>query len=373
MRITRRQLTQIIREELLREAESETDASAVKMAAASGKAAEGPVHQVDREGKEVADGTPVSGGLSFQLTVQGLRDSELEAMKKEYADDRSSKFFLSSENISGQDVTFHMRNVNMYAGGEHVAGKLSPAKGSQGFYPLETNDLGGPELDVELGACRVSQKDVDKFWDTNPYILKLGEIATQAKALVTGDDAYPAALIKFVVGAGKDIIKPAETGAAATKQTEVPADWIARASKTPLVFGGRGPDVTTAQKLVGTALTRLTNSASAEKIGKPQVATLRKLAGTGKIKIVEPKESGIAAIDNLVMALGEAVSGDPDGKFGEMTQLAVKIFQSLNSLTPDGRLGKDTASKLAGMFSAPDAIAEHVINRWNKLAGLLVD
>jgi peptidoglycan hydrolase-like protein with peptidoglycan-binding domain len=323
--------------------------------------------------RQVAPGAAVSGGLSFQLTVQGLTDAELSAMKKEYNENNDSKFFLSLENVSGEDVILHMRNVDGYAAGGAVTGKISSSTGSKGCYPLATNEVGGPELDVELGACRVSQKASDQFWETSPYILKLGEIGPQAKALVTGDDPYPAALIKFVVGVGKDVVKPTETGAAATKQSEVPADWIARVSKTPLVFGGRGPGVETAQKLVGAALIRLTNDASEEKIGKPQVAALRKLAGARKIEIVEPKDSAIEAVDNLVMALGEAVSGDPDGRFGEMTQLAVKIFQSLNSLSPDGRLGKDTASKLAGMFSAPGAISEHVINRWSRLAGLLVD
>ena len=371
MRITRRQLTQIIREELLREAE--TDAPAVKMAAASGKAAEGPVHQVDREGKEVADGTPVSGGLSFQLTVQGLSEPELKAMKKLYVDDSTAKYFLTLENISGKEVTFHMRNLDAYAGGGAVSRALrGAAVGSQGFYPLGSGES-GPELDVELGACRESQKVANEFWDTSPYILTLSEIATQAIALVTGDEPYPAALIKFVVGAGKDIIKSVETDAPATKiSLALPAGitaadvkkWQADVTKAPLRRGSQGPNVKIAQELLK-AFFDGGIVKSIDLLGEGSVSAAARNAFV---------KAGLSLESDQLMLSALSDKMKPDSNMGPITSAAVFAFQiAVNSEGADGVIGKDTAASLVDMFNMTAVTSESIVRRWNKLAGLLVD
>ena len=50
-----------------------------------------------------------------------------------------------------------------------------------------------------------------------------------------------------------------------------------------------------------------------------------------------------------VKAVQKALHCYPDGIFGELTEEAVKYFQSGNSLTADGIVGKDTWPALLGL------------------------
>lgn len=365
MKITARQLTQIIREELLREAE--TDAPAVKMAAASGNAADGPVHQVDREGKAVVEGAAVSGGLSFQLTVQGLSEPELKAMKKLYADDSNAKYFLTLENVSGQDVTFHMR---IRPGNDERAGRIASGTGSQGFYALNEEDLEEYGRSVELGACLRGPSTSEQFWNSAFY-LTMVKIGPQAKALVTGAEAYPAALIKFVVGTGKDIAGSAETGAAATKiSLALPAritaaavkKWQADVTKAPLRRGSQGPNVEIAQELLkaffeGEGIIAITADTSTAAVKQAFV------------KAGLPPQDGNLQLGQLIDKM------KPDSNMGPITSAAVFAFQQSagKELAVDGTIGKDTAASLVDMFNMPADTSESIVRRWNKLAGLLVD
>lgn len=370
MRITHRQLTQIIREELLREAEAETDATAVKMPAAAGNAAEGPVHQVDREGKAVAPGAAVSGGLSLQLTVQGLSDVELEAMKKKYDhDDRwGKKFFITLENVSGEEVIFHMRGL-LDAAGAPLSGRIASGTGSQGFYSLEVGP-GGIRKSVEVGACRESQITADQFWKTNAFYLTMAEITTQANALVEGVDAFPAALIKFVVGAGKDIASSAETEAAVSKTSlALPAGltasavkkWQTAVTSAPLRRGAKGPNVKIAQELLEAYFGR--GEVEGTGIGDGVNAAVKNAFLKAGVK----PRNDIFPLDELINKMTS------DSDMGPVTSAAVFAFQEQTGTQIDGTIGKDTAEKLVSFFDLTSTVAEAVVRRWNKLAGLLVD
>ncbi len=78
------------------------------------------------------------------------------------------------------------------------------------------------------------------------------------------------------------------------------------------------------------------------------------------MQLRSPRESGPevviiqrAMIDTLHITMPSTTSakeGIPDGVFGPETDAAVKQFQTLHSLTPDGAIGKNTMNKLDTVF-----------------------
>lgn len=77
-------------------------------------------------------------------------------------------------------------------------------------------------------------------------------------------------------------------------------------------------------------------------------ATAEKIVTTKKIKVI--KETKSHPSDKQVQAALVSAgyySGKIDGRIGKQTKDAIKAFQKANSLTPDGRAGKQTWAVLA--------------------------
>lgn len=373
MKITSRHLLQIIREELLREAAAEASAPQVKASEPVPKTAEGVTHQVDASGRAVTPGVGTTGGMSLQLTVQGLSDPELTAMKKMYDVTSSARYYLGFKNVSSETFTLHARGIPNYAGGGAFAGRFGRGEGLQGFMPITGYATGSGALTapVELGASRVTFDE--KFWSSDPYILKLTDIAPDAAKLVTGDDAFPAALITMVVGTGRAPTGDPEPSAQARRAALALPDgltapglagWIAGVTKSPLRLGSRGPGVKITQQLlkayfVGSPAVRV--SLGAERAGAEAV---RAAADAARL--------GVTGDSLNHKALGEKIS--TDSVMGPITRLAVLAFQLGADLDAvDGVVGAATAQALVAQFNNTDTVTEHVTRRWGRLAGLLVD
>ncbi len=105
--------------------------------------------------------------------------------------------------------------------------------------------------------------------------------------------------------------------------------------------------------------------------GRAGTTTLTNLLGSADVDLnpdgsttISSGSSGVTVrqIQQRLLALGYNC-GTVDGKYGKRTVAAVKNFQALNGLTPDGKVGPKTNAKLF----ASDAITYHVVVVYTKL------
>jgi hypothetical protein len=224
MRITTSKLRQIIREVLTQENVASSGA------ADSTRVTAGSVYQIDASGKMIKPGDSSPGSLSAQFTVEGLAEAELTAMKKKYAIDDDAKFYFTLENRSGKPVFVFARGLGKNSSDSDLKGKIEPSASSIGFYPINSTEIGSPDIKQQIV---VSSNDIDISQMSEPFRMNFGSVAEAAKNLVSGEDAYPAALIKLVIGAGKEPTtgdKNAEQTVAATKN-ETKKDAVMRLQK----------------------------------------------------------------------------------------------------------------------------------------------
>lgn len=361
MRITSRQLRQIIREELFREQTEAGTASTVgstaggtptSSASESSNKVEGKTYQIDASGKAVEEGKETYGGLSIKLEAIGLIEPEVAAMKKKHAVEGDFKYYLSFTNNASVPVVMYAARIPGYASGAEVSGKFEP-RTTRGFIGMPADTDGGPPP-ITLGAATYENSG---FWSQGSLLLTPVDIEEKAKAMLEGEKPFAAVLIKLVTGVGRE-----SSGAVGSVRTEALKAWRAAAAKNPIKMGAAGDNVKEAQILLTNVLMGNVNVA---KVTSEDKKSLNKLKSDGKIT------GTLDDVASLTKGLADAIKkSGPDGKFGPMTHLATRIFQSITDLKVDGAIGKDTANILGATLDE-SVRPDQIIARWSKLAGLL--
>ena len=374
MRITRRQLTQIIKEELLREVEATqgtTDVGvpperdplikALKLATEVGH--QGAVFTTTASG-DVALMRAIGDGRNFEaadaVEYESFLDTYIKPGKRAAYD---AKFKKLNDGSTGPPKTLHVPVADVNDG------------------------LASDYLLMGI-TLRGDDDEIKKLHDYRRYSVE--ETYRFLKNYVTNTPikVYDYIDGKDTEGEGR-LIYPAPEAEKAAAQTRNSADdtWAANAAKSPLRSGATGPNVKKAQDLLVKELKKMSSTAMAP-VG-PALIALQNLLAQKKI---EGNKDNPAA---LTKSLAEKIEASgPDGKFGPMTKVAVQVFQQQARLDPvDGVIGKDTANALIlgtekvsllnqaeQVPATPPTAADvedvnesYIINRWNKLAGLLVD
>jgi len=357
-------LRQLIREELALREQTETgtapagDAAPAtaptSSASESSNKVEGKTYQIDAAGKLVEEGEDTYGGLSIRLEAIGLTKPEVDAMKEKYAGEGDFKYYLSFTNNASRPVVMYASGIPDYADGRDVSAKFEP-RTTRGFIGMSAQQGGNPPP-IRLGAATYRY---DRFMSEGTLLLTPKDIEAQAKAMLEGEDPFAAVLIKLVTGDGRE-----PTSVPDAVRNKALGAWREAVTKNPLKLGASGDNVKEAQGLLVNVLTGNVNVA---KITAEDKKSLDKLKTDGKI-------TGTAQdYASLTKGLADAIKASgPDGKFGPMTQLAARIFQSITDLKVDGVIGKDSAGIL-GATLEESVRSGQLIERWNRLAGLLAD
>jgi peptidoglycan hydrolase-like protein with peptidoglycan-binding domain len=134
--------------------------------------------------------------------------------------------------------------------------------------------------------------------------------------------------------------------------------WQKEVSARPLQLGSKGPSVGILQDLLDNALNRIADDMSI-RLSPDRVSAVRAqfnpLVKPGKDgsrpsspnrgpRISIASDAKYDTVNDIAGALAFSLSKDND--FGPVTRVSVYIFQQINNLQPDGKVGKDTAAAL---------------------------
>jgi len=340
MRITAKQLRQIIKEDL---SDGPSDSS-----------------KVTSEELGVTDDKM----FNASMTVEGLTQTEYDSIKQTADTRLGDAGFFVIDNTSENPVQVTLADFGEDVGVQDPF-ELSANTRSKfiGFSKEAlTREEGRPARILVTGTHNAAEnrQSVD---DTRFKLVR------SSVNQILADEDYVAVLIKLKLGTAR-VDTPAEEPkeappVAATKiSPAVPAELVAAVTKQPLQVGSKGDNVRIVQRAIKAAI-----QSFLDKKGETETTAIdipsTEVAG---IKRFVPGIAADASSKQMLQALVTAL--DDDGDYGNMTKTAVKIYQRLAGIAIDGRVGKETAGKLQAENMSINEAAM-IINRWNRLAGLL--
>ena len=339
MRITARQLRQVIREEYAAEVATSSRA------------------------REEDLGVTEDKMFNSKISVEGLTKAEFEATKGAADLSMGAAGFFVIDNASQYPVQVILADLGKTEGARDRF-EIAPRSRSKFIgFSKEALTRGPPRPARILMTGAHAKQDYEQAYTTV-------KLARPSVSEFLNDKDYAGVLIKLSLSTGR-IETPAaeeEPALAATKaETYITPEFVAAVTKQPLQLGSKGDNVGIAQRAIKAALQRFISLRGVEGAGGEFDIPQEDAAEIMRYVPGIPKN---ASSKQILTALVTAL--EDDGKFGNITKTAVRMYQSRAGITVDGKVGKNTASSLqADNMSITESI--QIINRWNKLAGLLKD